>query len=111
MARLGRALGMRVIGTRRSAEPVEHVERLYAPSELHEVLGQSDVVVVASQLTAETHHLMDAAAFAAMKRGAFLVNVARGELIDEAALADALQIRPDRRVRRRRLRGRVRPRA
>ena len=90
-ARLGRALGMRVIGTRRSAEPVEHVERLYAPSELHEVLGQSDVVVVASQLTAETHHLMDAAAFAAMKRGAFLVNVARGELIDEAALADALR--------------------
>ena len=91
VARLGRALGMRVIGTRRSVAPVEHVERLFRPSELHEALGQSDVVVVASQLTAETHHLMDAAAFAAMKPGAFLVNVARGELIDEAALADALR--------------------
>ena len=91
VARLGRALGMRVIGTRRSSEPVEHVERLYRPSELHAVLGQSDVVVVASQLTAETHHLMNVAAFAAMRPGAFLVNVARGELIDEAALVEALR--------------------
>jgi phosphoglycerate dehydrogenase-like enzyme len=64
---------------------------LYPPSELHAVLAQSDVVVVASQLTAETHHLMSAAAFDAMKPGAFLANVARGELIDEAALADALR--------------------
>jgi glyoxylate/hydroxypyruvate reductase len=91
VARLGRALGMRVIGTRRSSEPVEHVEQLYSPSELHTVLAQSDVVVVASQLTTETHHLMNAAAFAAMRPGAFLVNVARGELIDEAALVDALR--------------------
>lgn len=91
VARLGRALGMRVVGTRRSSDPVEHVDRLYAPAELHAVLGQSDVVVVASQLTAETHHLMNAAAFAAMKPGAFLVNVARGELVDEAALVDALR--------------------
>ena len=91
VARLGRAVGMRVIGTRRSQEPVEHVDRLYPPSELHAVLAQSDLVVIASQLTAETHHLMNAAAFAALKPGAFVVNVARGELIDEAALADALR--------------------
>jgi phosphoglycerate dehydrogenase-like enzyme len=91
VARLGRALGMRVIGTRRSSEPVEHVDRLYSPRELHAVLAESDVVVLASQLTAETHHLLDAAAFAALKPGAFLVNVARGELIDEAALTDALR--------------------
>lgn len=91
VARLGRALGMRVIGTRRSQEPVEHVDQLYSPSELHAVLAQCDLVVVASQLTAETHHLMNAAAFAALKPGAFVVNVARGELIDEAALADALR--------------------
>ena len=91
VARLARALGMRTIGTRRSQEPVEHLDELYPPSALHEVLAQSDVVVVASQLTAETHRLMNADAFAAMKPGAFLVNVARGELIDEAALADALR--------------------
>jgi D-2-hydroxyacid dehydrogenase (NADP+) len=91
IARLGRALGMRVIGTRRSQEPVEHVERLYPPSELHAVLAQCDVVAVASQLTPDTHHLIDAAAFAVLKPGALVVNVARGELIDEAALADALR--------------------
>ena len=91
VARLARALGMRVIGTRRSAEPVEHVEQLYRAVRAARRPGAERLVVVASQLTAETHHLMNAAAFAAMKPGAFLVNVARGELIDEAALADALR--------------------
>ncbi|MCC7370785.1 MAG: D-2-hydroxyacid dehydrogenase [Chloroflexi bacterium] len=91
VARLASALGMRVIGTRRSGEPTPHVEELYRPSQLHAVLAQSDVVVVCSQLTAETHHLMNAEAFAALKRGAFVLNIARGELIDEAALADALR--------------------
>jgi phosphoglycerate dehydrogenase-like enzyme len=82
---------MRVIGTHRSSEPVEHVDQLYPPSELDAVLAQSDLVVVASQLTAETHHLFNATAFAAMKPGVFLINVARGELIAEAALTDALR--------------------
>ena len=91
VARLASALGMRVVGTRRSSEPVEHVERLYPPAELHALLGESDMVVLASQLTAETHHLLDGAAFAVMKPGAFLINVARGELIDEAALFRALE--------------------
>jgi len=91
VARLASAVGMRVIGTRRSSEPVDHVERLCPPSDLLSVLGQSDFVVLASQLTAETHHLIDAAALAAMRPGAFLINVARGELIDEIALLDALR--------------------
>lgn len=90
VARLGRALGMRVIGTRRSDAPVEHVDALYRPAELHAMLAQSDVVVVAAQLTAETHHVLDAAALSAMKPGAVLINVARGELVDEAALVAAL---------------------
>lgn len=91
VARLGHALGMRVVGTRRSDEPVPHVDTLFRPSELVALLAQSDVVVVAAQLTAETHHLLDAAAFAALKPGATLINVAGGELIDEAALADVLR--------------------
>ena len=91
VARLAHALGMRVVGTRRSSEPVEYVDWLYRPSELRALLAESDLVVVAAQLTSETHHLLDEAAFAAMKPGAFLINVARGELIDEAALLQALQ--------------------
>jgi phosphoglycerate dehydrogenase-like enzyme len=91
VARLASGLGMRVIGTRRSSEPVEHVERLYPPSELHAMLGESDLVVVAAQLTDQTHHLIDAAALAAMRPGACLLNVARGELIDEVALLEALR--------------------
>lgn len=91
VARLGRALGMRVVGTRRSREPVPHVERLYRPEELQALLAASDAVVLAAQLTADTHRLIDRAALAAMKPGALLVNVARGELIDEAALIEALR--------------------
>jgi D-2-hydroxyacid dehydrogenase (NADP+) len=90
VARLGRALGMRVVGTRRSDEPVEHVDVLFRPAELDALLAQSDVVVVAAQLTTETHHLLGEAALGAMKSGAVLINVARGELIDEVALVATL---------------------
>ena len=90
VARLGRALGMRVVGTRWSTEPVEHVEALFRPSELLEVLAQSDVVVVAAQLTSETYHVIGDDALGAMKPGAVLINVARGDLIDEVALLAAL---------------------
>lgn len=91
VARLARGLGMRVIGARRSSEPVEHIEALYPPSGLHALLAQSDLVVVAAQLTPATHHLIDAAAFGAMRPGTFLINVTRGELVDEAALLEALR--------------------
>jgi D-3-phosphoglycerate dehydrogenase len=56
-----------------------------------DVLTHSDIVVTACILNDETHHLMDAAAFAAMKPGAIFVNVARGPVHDEAALIEALQ--------------------
>jgi len=91
VARLARALGMRVVGTRRSTEPVEHVDRLFAPHELPAMLGESDVVVVAAQLTPKTHHLLNEGTIGAMKPGALLLNVARGELIDEAAVIAALR--------------------
>jgi phosphoglycerate dehydrogenase-like enzyme len=91
VARLGAALGMRVIGTRRSNEPVASVERLYSASELHAMLARCDIVVVAAQFTEETYHLLDERAIAAMKPGSFLINVARGELVDESALFPALR--------------------
>jgi D-2-hydroxyacid dehydrogenase (NADP+) len=91
VARLAARLNMLVVGTRRSAEPVEHVERLYAPEALHAMLGQCDVVVLCTQLTEATRHVIDAAALTAMKRGALLINVARGELIDETPLVQSLR--------------------
>jgi D-2-hydroxyacid dehydrogenase (NADP+) len=90
VARLGRGLGMRVVGTRRSAEPVDDVDQLYGPEQLHDCLRAADVVVLATQLTPETHHVIDQAALAAMRPGAFLINVARGDLIDESALIESL---------------------
>ncbi len=65
--------------------------RLYPVEALHSMLRLCDFVVMTLPLTNATTHLLDAEAFAAMKESAFLINVGRGDLIDEAALIDALQ--------------------
>ncbi|HWO73579.1 MAG TPA: NAD(P)-dependent oxidoreductase, partial [Dehalococcoidia bacterium] len=94
VARLARALGMRVVATRRSAasrqSDVDHADLLLPPSELGELAAQSDFIAVCTQLTRETHHLLDRGVFAAMKPSAVVVNVSRGEVIDEEALLEAL---------------------
>jgi glyoxylate/hydroxypyruvate reductase A len=96
VGRLCAALGMRVVGTRRRApEPGAPLpagfSRLGGAADLDLLLPQSDFVVISTQWTPQTTHLFDKRRFAAMKAGAILVNVARGEIIDEAALADALR--------------------
>jgi glyoxylate reductase len=78
VAERARAFGMEVIGVRRG-EP------------MGELLATSDVVSLHAPLTPETFHLIDAAALAKMKRGALLINTARGKLVDEAALCDVLE--------------------
>lgn len=94
VGRLGAALGMRVVGTRRRPEPGEPPPagflELGGTGDLDRFLGASDCVVVCCQWTPETDRLINAERLSAMKRGAILVNVARGEIVDEAALADAL---------------------
>ena len=91
VARRARAFDMRVLGIRRHPERGgEHVEAVYGPEALHDVLGQADVVVLATPITAETDGFFGAAEIAAMKPGAFLVNIARGNLIHEQSLYDAL---------------------
>jgi phosphoglycerate dehydrogenase-like enzyme len=81
--------GMRVVARRRTTQPspVEHVELV---SSLDQVLEVADHLVVTAPATPETRHLLDAAAFARVKPGVHLVNIARGSLIDQDALRVAL---------------------
>jgi phosphoglycerate dehydrogenase-like enzyme len=88
VARLAAALGMTVQGTRH--RPGERERGGVPLVALASLLESSDVVSLHLPLTAETARIMNAEAFARMRRGAFLVNTARGELIDEVALAGAL---------------------
>ena len=94
VGKLCASAGMRVIGTRRRAaadDPLpEGFTRLAGPERLHALLAESDAVAVCCQWTPETTRLIGREAFAAMKPGAILVNVARGEIIDEEALIAAL---------------------
>jgi phosphoglycerate dehydrogenase-like enzyme len=95
VARLARAVGMRVVGTRRSVAEAQtniYAADLVLPaSHLPELLAQSDFVVICSQLTPETKGMIGHRAFAAMKTGSVLINIARGEEVDEHALLDAIQ--------------------
>ena len=77
VATRARAFGMEVVGVRRG-EPID------------DLLATSDVVSLHAPLTPETHHLIDRDTLSKMKRGAYLVNTARGALVDENALCDAL---------------------
>jgi phosphoglycerate dehydrogenase-like enzyme len=93
VARHASALGMRVIAVRGNPEKgsVEGVDEVFAPSQLNELLKQSDYVVLAAPVTANTQHLITADRLPYMKADACLINVGRGQLIDEPALIQALR--------------------
>ena len=84
------AFGMRVIGVSRSGRTVAGCAAAHTPDALHDVLAQCDFVAVTLPLTAGTRGLLDDRAFAAAKRGAFLVNTSRGGVVDEQAMIRAL---------------------
>jgi phosphoglycerate dehydrogenase-like enzyme len=86
-----RPLGLRIIGVNRSGRALEGAERTIAVDELSSVLPESDFVVVAAAYTNATHHLFDESKFAAMGSHTWIVNVARGGLIDTDALVAALR--------------------
>ncbi len=93
VGRLGRAFGMRIIATRRSASPGASdpdADLLVPPNRLDDLLGASDFVVVSVPATAQTQHLIGARELHAMRRDAFLINISRGSAIDEPALIAAL---------------------
>ncbi|PYR79881.1 MAG: hypothetical protein DMF87_10280 [Acidobacteria bacterium] len=93
IATRAKAFGMHVIGMRRNPQrgAPTGFDEIVGPADRNRLLTAADVVVLAAPLTAETQRLLDAATIASMKRGAIVVNVARGQLIDEAALAEALE--------------------
>ncbi|MDD9739731.1 MULTISPECIES: D-2-hydroxyacid dehydrogenase [Marinovum] len=89
------AMGMRVIGYRRSASaPVPHVDHVYSAQDenaLDALLAASDYVVLALPLTNASRNLMNARTLGLMKRSAYLINIARGDVVDEPALIAALK--------------------
>jgi phosphoglycerate dehydrogenase-like enzyme len=95
VGRLCAALGMRVCGTRRRPPSLHALPQGFAElgdaADIDRFLPASDFVVICCQWTPETTRLFDRNRFAAMKAGSVLVNVARGEIVDEEALADALE--------------------
>ncbi len=96
VAQLAVRFGCRVIAIRRhtggeSAEGVEGIAEVLTPEHLPELMAQSDFVVLALPLTPDTQDLFNDALFASAKPGAWLINVARGALVDERALVRAVR--------------------
>lgn len=91
VARRARGFGMRVLAWSRTRRPLGDLEGAVAWAELPELLAAADFVSVHVALAPGTRGLLDAAALARMKPGAVLVNTARGEIVDEAALVEALR--------------------
>lgn len=92
VATVGSTFGMDVIGVKRNTDvSIDGVDEILPPDRLDEVLVSADYVVLACPLTEQTRGLLDREGFETMKESALLVNVARGEVVDEPALVDALR--------------------
>ena len=91
IARLAHLLGLRVIGVRRSAVAVEHIDEMHTPGKLDALLPQCDWLVIACPLTGETRGMVTTAMLAKLPRGARFINISRGEVVDEPALIEALK--------------------
>jgi phosphoglycerate dehydrogenase-like enzyme len=91
VAERAKGFGARITGVRRSGQADPLAERMGKLSEAASLVGDADVVVLATPLNDETRHMANSAFFAAMKPRSVLVNVGRGDLVDEAALLAALE--------------------
>ncbi|MEZ5660667.1 MAG: D-2-hydroxyacid dehydrogenase [Burkholderiaceae bacterium] len=90
IARRAKAFGMTTIGLSRSAAPHPTLDETLGLDQLHATLARADAIAVAIALAPETRHILDARAFAVCTRKPLLVNIARGAVIDQAALVAAL---------------------
>jgi phosphoglycerate dehydrogenase-like enzyme len=91
VARLARRFGLRVLGVRRSGQPHRGVDRMYRPAQLGRVLPEADFLVVTTPLTPESRGLIGRKELDCLPRHAGVVNIGRGAVIDNAALAEKLE--------------------
>lgn len=88
VAKIADAFGMRVVA--RTSKQADELPAYITPMPMEQILAESDVLTLHCPLTADTQHLINADTLAQMKEGAILINTGRGPLIDEGAVADAL---------------------
>ena len=95
VARVGQALGMRVVGVKQQVSNVEpsslYLDELYPRNKLHEVLTQAEYLVLITPHTPKTEKMIGAKELALLPKGAILINIGRGVLVDEPALIEALR--------------------
>jgi len=91
IARMARGLGMRVLGVSRRGRPVREAARVYPVAAMARALREADFVVLLLPLTAETRGIIGSDALAVMKSTAWLINIARGAVVNEPALLEALE--------------------
>ena len=95
IAQLGHAFGMQVLGTRRSittpGEQEQDIDQSFQPAQLNELLPRCDYIVISVPLTRTTEKLIGEAELRLMRKNTYLVNIARGRVIDEQALIRALR--------------------
>jgi phosphoglycerate dehydrogenase-like enzyme len=91
IAKRASAFDMRIWGVNRSGQPVELVERLVSDEHWRDLLPETDFLVITVPLTKKTYHMIGAHELVLLRPSAWLINVARGAVIDEAALVAALQ--------------------
>ena len=91
IARAARGVGLRVVGVSRSGKRVPEAGRVYKTRDIGKAVAAADFIVLTVPLTEATRGLIGTAELAAMKPSAWLINIARGPVVDEAALLDALR--------------------
>ncbi|MBA9027037.1 D-2-hydroxyacid dehydrogenase [Peribacillus huizhouensis] len=92
-AKIAKAFGMKVLGVRHSGKTEEYVDTMYRIEHLNEVLPQCDYVVVTLPLTNETKYLFGTEQFKNMKKSAFFINIARGQIVREDEMITALKLK------------------
>ncbi|MBD6620656.1 D-2-hydroxyacid dehydrogenase [Komarekiella sp. 'clone 1'] len=91
IASRAKAFGMRIFGSRRHPQPLPNFDKVVGADEWKALLGEADYVVIATPLTWDTKGMIDAEVLHLMRKSAYLINIARGAIVDEFTLVKALQ--------------------